>query len=76
MEGAEDQMSGLGSPNGDLDGLPVAHFADHHDIGIATQDATEGIGKGEVDLRLHGDLDDPVDLVLHRDPRSSRCVAQ
>ena len=74
VERADDQVAGLRSGNGELDGLEVAHFADHDDIGVFTERAAqrraEGVGVG-VDLAL-GDvaalgLEDVLDGVLERD---------
>ena len=66
VESTENKMSSLRRADGDLDGLAVTHLTDHHDIWISTQDTAQGAGKGQIDLRLHCDLNDPIDLVLHR----------
>ena len=66
MEGAEDQVACEGGPDGDLGGLVVAHLADHDHVRVAAQDASQGSGEREVDLRLHGDLDHAVELVFDR----------
>ena len=66
MERAEDKVAGERGADGDFGGFEVAHFADHDDIRVAAQDAAEGGGEGQVDFRLHGDLDDAVELVFDR----------
>ena len=37
VQGREDQMAGLGDGERRLDGLPVAHLADQHDVGVLAQ---------------------------------------
>src|SRR5690606_41084791 len=41
-------------------------LADHDDVRVLPQERAERAGEGEPDLRLHVDLVDPGDLVLHR----------
>src|SRR5260221_14249316 len=52
--------------HGDLRGFSVTHFADHDDVRVLAQDGAQGVGKGEVDLRMDLDLVDAVELVLDR----------
>lgn len=58
VEGAEHQVTGFGCGDGQTDGLQIAHFTDHDDVGIFTkgtaQSRAEGFGVG-VNLAL-GDL--------------------
>ena len=65
MQRAEDQVPCQGGAYGDIHRLHIAHFTDHDDIGIASQDASQRTGKGKVDFRFDGDLNDSVDLVFH-----------
>ena len=41
VEGAEDQAAGLGHGQGDLDGLEVAHLADHQHVGVLPEGGEE-----------------------------------
>ena len=74
MERAEDEMACLRGGDGERDGLEIAHFTDHDDIGIfaerAAQGGAEGLGVG-VHFAL-GDvailrLEDVFDRVLEGD---------
>ena len=66
VKGAKDEVAGHGGPDGDLGGLEVAHFADHHDVRILAQDGAQAVREGEVDLRVHVDLGDACEPVFHR----------
>ena len=49
----------------DLGSLPITHFANHDDVGILAQDRAQRIGKSEIDLRMHLNLVDALQLVFH-----------
>ena len=66
MEGGKDQVAGEGRLHGDLRGFAVPDLADHDDVGVLAKYRTEPVGKGEIDLRVHLDLADPLELVLDR----------
>ena len=74
MQRAEHEMAGLGGGDGELDGLQVAHFPDHDDVGVFAERAAEGVAEGlgvRVDFAL-GDVavarvDDVFDRVFERD---------
>ncbi len=52
--------------HGDLRGLAIPDLTDHYDIGILPEDGAEGHGKGQARERVHLDLIDPGEAVLHR----------
>ncbi len=64
VEGGEDQVAGEGGADGDFRRFEVAHFPDHDDIGVATEDGTKAGGEGEVDFGADGDLDDAGEFVF------------
>ena len=66
VQGGEDQVTRECATDGDFNRLLIAHFTDHDDVGVTAQDAAQTGGEGEVDLRLHRDLNDAVQLVFHR----------
>ncbi len=45
VQGREDQVPGLGRLDAGVDGLQVAHLADHDDVGIHAQGRTQGRGE-------------------------------
>ena len=56
VRGGEHQMPGLGRLHGDVDGLGVAHLADHDDVRVLAQCRAQGAGEGigvGADLALH-----------------------
>jgi hypothetical protein len=66
---ANTRWPGLGGPDGRLDGLEVAHFADEDHVRVLTQGAAEGLGEaGHVvaDLALVDDRLLVVVVVLDR----------
>ena len=74
VEGAEDEVTGFGGGDGELDGFEVAHFTDHDDVGVfakgASESGCEASGMG-VDFAL-GDValvgfDDVFDGVFEGD---------
>ncbi len=46
VEGGEDEVAGFGGGEGGGDGLVVADFADHDDIGVLAEDMEEGAVEG------------------------------
>ena len=66
MQRGENQVTCERATDGDLHRLLVAHFPHHDHVRIAAQNAAQSGGKGQVDLRLHRDLDDAIQLVFHR----------
>src|SRR5216117_29872 len=60
----EHQVAGQGRLDRDLRRLPVAHLTDHDDVGVVPQDGPQRGGEREADLRVHGDLRDPVHLEI------------
>ena len=64
MEGAKDQVAGERGADGDFGGFEVAHFPDHDDVGVATEDGTKAGGEGEVDFGADGDLHDAGEFVF------------
>ncbi len=59
-------MAGEGCADGDFGGFEVAHFPDHDDVGVTTENGAEAGGEGEVDFRTDGDLDDTREFVFDR----------
>ena len=45
MQGADDQVAGLGRLHAQLDGLAVAHLADQDDLGGLAQGGAQAVGK-------------------------------
>lgn len=53
VEGGEDEVSGFGGGEGDLDAFQIAEFADHDDVGVLAK----GLAEGAVEaLRVAADL--------------------
>jgi hypothetical protein len=52
--------------NRDFRGFEIAHFADHDDIGVLSEDGTQRGRKAQSYLRLDLDLINPSQLVFHR----------
>ena len=46
MQRRERQVARLGDPEGRLDRLEVAHFADQHDVGVLAQHGAQGVREG------------------------------
>src|SRR3984957_15522119 len=59
-------MAGKRRLHGNLRGFQIADFADHHDVGILTQDRAQAAREGHFDFRVHLRLADAVDVVLDR----------
>ena len=59
-------MTGQRGLNGNLGCLLVADFADHHHIGILTQNGAQLIGKRQIDFWIYLRLVDSLKLVFHR----------
>ena len=66
VQGAEDQVAGQRSPDGDLRGFEVAHFPHHDYVRVAAQNAAQSGGEAQPDLGPDGNLDDAVQFMLHR----------
>jgi hypothetical protein len=64
VQGAKNQVTGKGSPDRDFRGLEVANFADHDHVRVLAQNVAQAHGKGEADVRAHGDLVDALELVF------------
>src|SRR5437773_2478972 len=56
VERAENKVASHGGANGDVRGFNVADLADHHYVGILSQNVTETFGESQIDLRFHIDL--------------------
>ncbi len=74
VEGADDEMPGLGGSDGGPDRFEVAQFADEDDVGVLPQDMPEGGGEAmgiDSDLALFDDaggvLKNVFDRIFHRD---------
>src|SRR5215211_1980244 len=58
VEGAEDEVAGLGGGHGERDGLQVAHLTDEYDVRVLPENVLEGLGEALgvlVDLALVDD---------------------
>ena len=66
VNGAEDEVPGLGGLAGDLGGLLVADFADENHVGVLPQDAAQLGGEGLARFEVHFDLRDAVHAVFDR----------
>ncbi len=74
VEGAEDEVTGFGGGDGELNGFEVAHFTDHDDVGVFAKRASESGGEASgvgMDFAL-GDValvgfDDVLDGVFEGD---------
>src|SRR5437899_1848460 len=66
MQRAEDEVPGHRRADGDVGGLDIANFTDHHDVWILSQNVAQPFGKGEVDLRLHVNLRNAGEPIFHR----------
>ena len=71
VDGAEDQVAGLGGVDAGLEGFAVAHLADQDDVGVLADRVLEGrlpVGDVEADLALVDDRllvgEDELDRVL------------
>ena len=64
VEAGEDEMTGDGSLDGGAGGVGVADFADHDDVGVEAEDATEAFGEGAAVVGVDGDLGDAGDAVF------------
>src|SRR5712692_8258719 len=59
-------MTGLRGLEGDFGGFSVPNFPDHDDIGVLPQNRAEGLGEGESGFRIHLNLVNALQHVLHR----------
>ena len=66
MEGTNNQVAGDSGLNSDLGGLTVSNLTDHDDIGVLTQDSTEGRCECKIYLRVYVNLIDTIDVRLDR----------
>ena len=66
MQRTKNQVTCESGTDSDLGGLEITHFTDHDHIRITSKNTTQRRGKGKVDLGLNGDLDHPIELMLHR----------
>ena len=71
VQGAQHQMAGERSLDGDLGRLEIADFTDHHDIRILSEKSAQGPGerqaRRQVDRYLHDAIKFVFDRVLDRD---------
>ena len=66
VQRAEHHVPRQGALDGDLGCLVVADLAHQDDVGVVPEDRPQHRRERHVDFRIHRDLDQPVDLVLHR----------
>src|SRR5262249_46490487 len=66
VQRAEHQVAGERGLHGDLGGFQVANLADQDDVRVLAENASKGVGEGEIDLGVDVALADAVDLVLDR----------
>ena len=66
MQRAKNQVTGHGCANGNVRGFNVSNFTNHDHIRILSKDVTQTFGKGEVDLRLHVDLQNAGQSIFDR----------
>ena len=66
MQGGQHQVAGEAGLDGDLGGFEVADFTDHDHVRILPQDGAQGLGEGELDLRIDLDLADAGQVVFDR----------
>ena len=66
MQGREHQVTRKSRFHGDVGGLGVTDFADHHDIGRLTENRAEGRGEVESDILVDLNLVDAAHLVFDR----------
>ena len=59
-------MAGKRGLDRDLRSLGIAHFADHDDVWVLSDDGPQRIGEGQPDLRFDLHLVDPLNVVLNR----------
>ena len=64
VEGAEHRVTGEGGLDGILCGFRIADFTDEDNVGVMAEDASQGGGKRQTDLRMDLDLIDAIELVL------------
>ncbi len=66
VERGEHQVAGERCLHGDLCGLQVADLADHHHVGVLSQDPAQRARERHLDAGIHLRLPDAVQLVLDR----------
>src|SRR6266446_1980371 len=54
VKGAQDEVPGEGSLDGDLSGLQVTHFTDHDDVRVLAEKGTESFAEGQADAFVDG----------------------
>ncbi len=47
VQGSEGQVAGFGDAQGGLDGFEISHLTDQDDVGVLTQNRSEGVGEGQ-----------------------------
>ncbi len=65
MQRRKDQVSRQRRLNADLGGFQVPDLTDEDDVRVLTEEAAQGAGKRQTDVRADLRLNDPVDVVLH-----------
>ncbi len=66
VQGRQHQVAAQGRSDGDPGSLGVADFPDHQHIRILPEGRAQALVEPDADLRLHADLIDARNLVLHR----------
>lgn len=66
VDGGKHQMAGDGSFHGQMRGLGVADFSDHHDVRILSEQRAEAVGERKPDLRVDLRVVDSRDAVFDR----------
>ena len=66
VQRCQHEMTGQRRVNGDARSLRIAHFADHDDVGILSNERAHRRGEGQTDRGLHLRLIDPGDFVFDR----------
>ena len=64
VQGGEHHVTGERGVDGDLGGLKVANFTDHHDVRRLAEHGAQGAGEGHADLVANGHLIDAGELIF------------
>ena len=66
MQCAKHQMSRKRSLYGDLCGLDISNFTNHHDVGVLPKEGTQNVGKRVSHAFLNRHLNDALHIVFNR----------
>src|SRR4029453_9109397 len=66
VQRAENKVTGHRCADRDVGRFDIANLANHHYVGILSQNVTETFRKGQVDFRLHVDLRNARQSIFHR----------